>query len=143
MARIAFVQNLAVEYLAVMYLSASLKQSGHDADVFILRRSEKNLARQILDFRPDLVAFSCTTGMHHWAVNFAAYLKRLRPVLTIFGGPHPTFCPDLINEPAVDIRCRGEGEETIVEIADKLDAKEPVSDTLNCHVKTNGKILKI
>ncbi len=142
MARIAFVQNIAYEYLAVMYLSAVLKRAGHKADAFLLERSEEKLSREVLEFEPDLVAFSCTTGIHHWAVEFAARLKRLRPVRTIFGGPHATFFPDLIREPSVDIICRGEGEEAIVDIADKLDAGEPIEDVPNCHVKLNGQIVR-
>lgn len=142
MARIAFVQNLAFEYLGVMTLSAVLKRSRHEVDVFVLERNEDALAREVLAFKPDLVAFSCTTGIHHWAVKFAVSLKKLRPILTIFGGPHATFFPELIEEPSVDIICRGEGEGAIAEIAAKLDAKEPLADTLNCCFKLNGEIVR-
>jgi len=140
MARIAFVQNLAYEYLSVMYLAAVLKQAGHEVEVFLLERSEKALISEVLEYRPDLVAFSCSTGVHHWAVKFAAMVKNRRSVLTIFGGPHATFFPELIEEPSVDIICRGEGEEAIVEIAEQLDAGKTRTDTLNCFFKLNGHI---
>lgn len=140
MARIAFVQNIAFEYLGVMHLSAVLKKAGHEVEVFLLEQSEQSLVRQVLDFEPSIVAFSCTTGVHHWAISFASLLKQARPTLTIFGGPHATFFPELIEQPSVDIICRGEGEEAIVEIAGKLDAGEPLADTLNCHVRSNGQI---
>ncbi|UCD57588.1 MAG: B12-binding domain-containing radical SAM protein [Candidatus Hydrogenedentota bacterium] len=142
MTRIAFVQNLAYEYLGVMYLSASLKQAGHEVQAFIRERSEEALAREVLEFAPDLVAFSCTTGIHHWALHFAGLLKRYRPVPTIFGGPHATFFPELIEQPSVDVICRGEGEEAIVEIADRLDSGKPIDGTLNCHIKRNGQIVR-
>jgi anaerobic magnesium-protoporphyrin IX monomethyl ester cyclase len=141
MARIAFVQNLAYEYLGVMYLSASLKEAGHSSEAFILERSEDDLARQVLDFHPDLVAFSCTTGVHHWAEDFAEKIKRRRRVLTVFGGPHPTFFPNMIEHPPVDVVCRGEGEQAIVEMANRVDAGEPVHDILNCSFKLNGKFI--
>ena len=62
MSRIAFVQNLAYEYLGVMDPSAGLKQAGHTTEAFILERNEAELVTQVLDFQPDMVAFSCTTG---------------------------------------------------------------------------------
>lgn len=142
MARIAFVQNIAFEYLGVMHLSAVLKEAGHEVEVFLLEQSEQSLARQALDFEPSLVAFSCTTGVHHWAISFASLLRQMRPTLTIFGGPHATFFPELIEQPSVDIICRGEGEGAIVEIADKLDAGKPLADTLNCCFKSNGQIVR-
>ncbi len=75
MARIAFVQNLAYEYLGTMYLSSVLKQAGHQVDVFILELSEEHLVREVLKFKPDIAAFSVTTGIHNWAVDFANRLK--------------------------------------------------------------------
>ena len=61
MSRIGFVQNLAFEYLGVMYLSAALKQAGHMTESFILERNEAELVTQVLDFQPDMVTFSCAT----------------------------------------------------------------------------------
>jgi radical SAM superfamily enzyme YgiQ (UPF0313 family) len=141
MARIGFVQNLAYEYLGVMYLSASLKQAGHSSEVFILERGADELARQVLAFRPDIVAFSCTTGVHRWAADFAAKIKRRSGVLTVFGGPHATFFPKFIEHPAVDVICRGEGEQAIVELANKINAGEPIHDILNCSFKLNGELI--
>jgi radical SAM superfamily enzyme YgiQ (UPF0313 family) len=140
MNRIAFVQNLTYEYLGVMYLSAALKQAGHCAEVFILEGNEKELIRDVVNFQPSVVAFSVTTGIHKWAVEFAASLKQVYQTLTMFGGPHPTFFPELIENPSVDIICRGEGELAIVDIANKLNAEKSIEDTLNCQFKLDGQI---
>ncbi len=142
MARIAFVQNLAYEYLGVMYLSAALRQAGHKTEAFIRERSDDELARQVLEFEPDVAAFSCTTGIHHWAVDCADRIKRQGRVLTVFGGPHPTFFPDFIEHTPVDVICRGEGEQAVVELADRLDAGDSLYDTRNCYFKRNGKIIR-
>ena len=96
---------------------------------------------RFLDFQPDVVAFSCTTGVHRWAGDFAEKIKRGRDVLTVVGGPHPTFFPKFIEHPGVDVICRGEGEQAIVEMANKISAGEPVQDTLNCWFKRNGEIV--
>jgi anaerobic magnesium-protoporphyrin IX monomethyl ester cyclase len=142
LARIAFVQNLAFEYLGVMYLSAALKQAGHQVEVFLLKRSESDLAKQVLSFRPTLVAFSVTTGMHHWALNFASRIRGFSNVPTIFGGPHATYFPELIENPSVDMICRGEGEQAIVELADKMETGESVHDIPNLWVKIDGEIVR-
>jgi anaerobic magnesium-protoporphyrin IX monomethyl ester cyclase len=142
MARIAFIQNLAYEYLGTMYLSAVLKAAGHHADVFILEKTEDELVQQVLGYQPDIAAFSVTTGIHLWATEFAERLKSVRNVPTIFGGPHPTYFPELIHHPAVDMICRGEGEEAIVELADAIDRKEPFAEIKNLWVKCGDQIVK-
>jgi len=40
---------------------------------------------------------------------------------SIFGGPHPTFFPDMINENGVDAICIGEGEQAILDILENID----------------------
>lgn len=142
MARIAFVQELAVEQLGVMYLSAVLKLAGHEVDLFILEKDEQHLASQVAAFRPQIAAFSVTTGSHHWAASFACRLKQSMPVLTVFGGPHPTFFPGFIEHEGVDVVCIGEGEHAMKELADKIGTGTPPDDTLNCLIKTSAGVVR-
>ena len=143
MAKIAFIQNISYEYLGVMYLSAVLKKEGHEVEVFLYREEGKrNFLLELSRFRPDLVGFSCVTGNFNWAREFAFLVKEALPVLTIFGGPHPTICPEIINEPSIDIVCRGEGELTLCELAKKLDKKEDFSNVLGLWIKRDNKIFK-
>jgi len=74
MARIAFVQNMAIQYLGIMYLSSLLKRTGHTVDVFIVGRDEDKAVREITSFKPDIVGFSLTTGNHQWALSFSKLL---------------------------------------------------------------------
>jgi radical SAM superfamily enzyme YgiQ (UPF0313 family) len=141
MARIAFVQNLAIEYIGTMYLSAALKKHGHNTEVFI-GVGNKRMINEIVGYRPDLVGFSCTTGLHRWCLKMAGDIKKLIPAKTIFGGPHPTFFPEIIKEEAVDIVCRGEGEGAIIDLADRMDNREDYTDTLNCWFCHNSRIIK-
>ncbi len=62
--------------------------------------------------------------------------------LSVFGGPHPTFFPELIQQGPVDIVCRGEGEQTILELADKFDQRKSFEDTANCWVKTGDQVTR-
>lgn len=140
MARIAFAQNLAFEYMGVMYLSAALKKNGHEVEVF-LGNGDERLAREIAEFRPDLLAFSCFTGSEAWCVRMAALVKERVSVKVMLGGPHPTFFPDIIREKPVDIICRGEGDEAIVDIAAMLERRVYATDVANCWFSVDGRIV--
>jgi anaerobic magnesium-protoporphyrin IX monomethyl ester cyclase len=141
MAKVAFVQNLDFEYLGVMYLSAALKKNNHQTEIFIGSDVHK-LAKEIKDYNPDLVGFSCTTGIHSWCLKVAQEIKKTIPAKIIFGGPHPTFFPEIIGHDAVDIICRGEGEGAILDIAKSIDEGRDYAQTLNCWFSVDGKIIK-
>lgn len=144
MARVAFIQNLAYEYLGIMYLSAVLKEKQHEVDVFVEQGQGLNkLIKDIEKFKPDIAGFSCTTGGHKWGICAANLLKVKMPYLKIiFGGPHATFFPDVINEPSIDIICRGEGEGALLELSDRIDRGEDYVDIANLWVKKKGVIYK-
>jgi radical SAM superfamily enzyme YgiQ (UPF0313 family) len=57
-------------------------------------------------------------------------------IITVFGGPHATFFPEMIGENCVDVICIGEGEEALAELADKIDKNEDYSEILNFWVKS-------
>ncbi len=140
MAKIAIVQDIYWEYLGVMYIASVLKRGGHRVEVFI-ERSDKNLVKGLLDFAPDLTAFPVTTGMHIRAVETAHAIKKFINTKIIFGAYHPTFFPEIISEDCVDIICRGEAEETMLELADRVDRNEDFS-VFNCWVKDGKGIIK-
>lgn len=142
MARIAFVQNLAFEYLGVMYISSLLKKNGHRVEVFLSSSNIEKVIKELVDYRPDLVGFPCSTGIHKQSLEFANELKKKLDVKTIFGGPHPTFFPEVIHEKPVDIICRGEGEYAMLEIANNIDSNCDYTGTLSCWFKVDGEIIK-
>ena len=141
MAKIAFVQNLAFEYMGTMYLSSVLKQHSHQAEAFIGDMGPKMIC-QIRNYNPDLVGFSCVTGLHDWCLKAAREIKKSISAKIIFGGPHPTFFPDVINEGPVDIICRGEGEGAILDIADNIDRGSDYTKTQNCWFLTKSGVIK-
>lgn len=142
MARMAFVQNIAFEYLGVMYISALLKRHGHVVDMFIANGNEEKTIDEIAAFKPDIVGFPCTTGLHRWALAFAAKVKGEIPCKVLFGGAHATYFPEVINEPPVDIICRSEGEYAVLELLEKINHGADLTDTLNCWFKVDGEIIR-
>lgn len=141
MAKIAFVQKLAFEYLGIMHISSVLKANGHNVEIFIGGNFEK-LANDIKSYGANLVGFSCHTGNYSWCSHAAEAIKNLNNVLTVFGGPHPTFFPEIITSPHIDAVCQGEGEMASLELADKFDKKEDITKIPNCWFKQNGQIIK-
>lgn len=104
---------------------------------------EDNLLINFLkDFQPDAIGLSVISG----TIEEAAYVnKLLKPhfdVPFIWGGPGPTLEPDrCIQE--TDIVCINEGEEVIVELANKLDAGENISNIDGTWVReVDGSITK-
>jgi len=139
--RVAFLQKLWHEHLGVMWLAAVLKRAGHEAAVFI-EKGERDVAASALAWRPDLVAFSSTTGDHLWALDTAARIRSCAKTPTIMGGAHPTFFPEVIQDPNLDFICRGEGEDALVELADALATGKPAEGIPNLWVKKNGQVMR-
>lgn len=124
MARVLFVQDIVYEYFGVMYISAYLKQHGHECDV-VIEYADKNLYKKVQDYNPDLIAFSVLTGSYNWALEKADVLKRMLKKPIVFGGVHVFLNPDkTIQQPCVDIVCTGEGETPMLELCNSIDKGE-------------------
>lgn len=70
--------------------------------------------------RPGLVGFSCTTASFHDAMRLAGLVKQELPhSRTVFGGPHVSALQEQILEfsPLIDCAVLGEGEQTLLELA--------------------------
>ena len=141
MARVAFIQTEWFEHLGILYLASSLRAKGHEPSL-IIERSPKKAAAMIVESGPDIVAFSATTGAHKSALLVANEVRPYFKGNIIMGGPHPTFFPEVINEPSLDAICRGEGDDVLVEFCARLDRGEDLSDIHGFWVKKNGEVFK-
>lgn len=141
MTKILFLQNIAYEYFGVMWLSTALKRAGHDCSI-LMEGYDKDVVKSAIKSDADIIAFSCTTGLHKWAFKISKELKEKTDKLILFGGPHPTYFPEMVDNPDIDIICLGEGEGAIVELADKLEKKQDITKISNLWVKKDGKLYK-
>lgn len=141
MAKVLFIQNIPFEFMGPMYISAMLKENGHDCRLLITK-DNKNYLSELMDYNPDIVAFSVMTGPHLAAIETAHAIKQNINAMVVFGGPHPTFFPDVIKESCVDIVCIGEGEEAMVELTDNLDRGKDISSIRNMWIKKGDEIVK-
>lgn len=116
MAKVLFIERkIRDEKQGLMYLSAVLKEKGHETEV--VQTEEEDIFSIIEKFNPDFFAYSICTGEHKHALELNSQLKQKYPgKLSIFGGPHVTFFPEIANEEGVDYAVIGEGEEAIIDI---------------------------
>lgn len=141
MARIAFVQNICMEYLGIMHLASVVKSRGDQVQVFV-GGNVKRLLKDLKDYKPDIVGFSSTTGIHNKDLVVARTIKSSIKTMTLFGGPHPTFFPEIIEDNAVDVVCIGEGEGALSDLADAVNSNTSIDHIQNCWVKKEGHIIK-
>ena len=116
------------------YIAASLRRAGHRVAVHLREEVlEKNgydwsaadaeLRRLLDEFRPEVVGLSLLTSGVTEGGTIAAMAKEVcgRQVLVVAGGVHASALPERLLEecPAIDVAVVGEGEQTLVELADR------------------------
>ena len=109
--------------LGLAYMSAVLKQNGFEVKVFdcpIYGIDHEKLKSELSAFQPTIVGVGAMTQTFESALKTAHAAKEACPEAKIvMGGPHATFQDKeiLSQEKVVDIIVRGEGEETLLELA--------------------------
>ena len=122
MAKLLFLQNLEYELLGPMYISSMVKSHGHECRL-VLGKHLSDFSGVIEEYCPDMVGFSVMSGSQMWAVDIAGEIKENYGILNAFGGPHPTFFPEFIEEPNVDVLVRGEGEDAMLDVLNCIEEK--------------------
>jgi len=128
-----------IEPLGMMYLSSSAKKSGHQVELSL---TSEDLEKKISEFNPDVIGYSVMTGDQDFYMDINRKLKKKFNFTSIFGGPHPTFFSDMIEEEGVDVVCKGEGEDAFRELLDKLESGKVIDYIPNLYVKNNGDVKK-
>lgn len=137
--RVAFVQNFWEELSGPLLLAEILSLEGHEVRFFI---EEDGFEKKIGEFAPDVLALSVCTGQHHWYLDLAERAKAGLPKkpLVVMGGPHPTHFPDIVNHPAVDAICRGDGEIALPKLLAGVKNGVPPADVENFYVKIGDRV---
>lgn len=127
------------EPLGMMHISALLKQHGHTCEALDLAGGE-DLVTAVRGHDPQLLAFSAVTGPHRRLVHASREIKKKINVLSIFGGPHPSYFPEMLEEDGVDIICRGEGEYPMLELVDAIESGRDFTGIHNLWIKRDGQV---
>jgi len=107
--------------LGLGFITARLRGQGHDATTVNMSAwSWARVARFLRAERPDIVGVSVFTFNRHEAMRVAALARAANPAcLLVAGGPHATHLSRhlLTHYPQLDAVARGEGEETMLDLA--------------------------
>lgn len=147
-----------IDPLGIMWLSAVLKERGHTVGLVRVRRpggdgatSERrrgafavddDLIDEVRRFRPDVLLHSVTTGAHRHALHVNREIRRRVDAVSLFGGPHATFFPEMIDEDGVDAICVGEGFEALPEFLERLEDGRAADACENIHMKVGGRVVR-
>jgi len=139
------VKNLVPQTpLSLLTLCPGLEERGYQP-VVIDTRVESDYRDKIKGLLGDalFVGVTTMTGKQiHYACQISIWIKSFAPETTIvWGGIHPTMLPEeTLNNSFVDIVAAGEGERTIVELADALSGKRVLKGVKGLYLKDkNGR----
>jgi len=134
--------------LGLAYLAAVLEQNNFDVTIIdcpACRMDHKKLKEELSSMQPALVGIASMTPTVPSALESARVAKEAcSDTKVVMGGPHATFADTeiLTEEPAVDVIVRGEGEETLLELAQNLPELRNLSKIRGITFKHNGEIVK-
>ncbi|RLI78254.1 B12-binding domain-containing radical SAM protein [Archaeoglobales archaeon] len=110
--------------LGLGYLASVLRANGFKVQIvdnLVERLSFDGLIKRIKNSQ--IVGITSTTPTFNSALRYAKVIKgKLSNVFVILGGVHATFMPyEAMKHGYVDAVCVGEGEQTIVEVAERVE----------------------
>ena len=107
----------------LMYLASSLEKESYSVKIVdddLLQMGYEKVSELAGKLNPQLVGVTATTSTIKSALKYVELVKNILPnSLTVIGGPHTTFMPSetLKSSENLDVVVMGEGEETIVDLA--------------------------
>ncbi|MBM7616204.1 B12-binding domain-containing radical SAM protein [Alkaliphilus hydrothermalis] len=157
--RSSAISMAGAEHLGQASLASVLRQEGYPVELINyqlvdffnewdnLEKNEFDIlesAEYILRFNPDMVGFCVTSMTFDSASELSIQLKQIKPdIKIVWGGPQSTLEASNIieNEDYIDCIAVGDGEETIIDLADAFLQKKSISDIEGICYKESGKVI--
>lgn len=133
--------------LGLAFLAGALERAGCEVrmmDCVVFPYSPRWLSESMEAFKPHLVGATAVSMTVDHALTVLNQVKAIDPsVTTVIGGPHATFCASRIldNTPSVDVVVRGEGEASMVALADAVERRKPLSEVPGIAFRDGGRIV--
>ena len=141
----------SVSSYGLRLLSSILKKNGHQVTSLFLGLNFVNESippeshAEIAKFAcgSQLIGISLSSNYYRISIDLTRILKERCPQIPVlWGGIHPTIEPDECIK-FCDMVCIGEAEEAIKELAQRMDAGQPCTDTRNFFFKqSDGSVIK-
>ena len=120
----------AASPLGLLSIASVLQEAGHKVKIYD-HNIENNGIKKCLEFKPDLVGITSFTGMMiKDGLNLSKKFHK-REIPIVWGGVHASLLPvQTVSDPNIDMVIVGEGEETIVDLANSIENNRDL-----CNVK--------
>jgi anaerobic magnesium-protoporphyrin IX monomethyl ester cyclase len=134
--------------LGLAYLAAVLDHDGYEVRIMdcpVCEIDHKKLKADLAAFGPSLVGIGSMTPTIESAFKSAVVAKEACPdAKVVVGGPHVTFMDreTLLQEPAIDVVVRGEGEETLSELVKQLPNLSKLEDVKGITFRKGNQIIQ-
>jgi len=134
--------------IGLAYLAAVLEENGYDVTVIDCPALEMNLGQlktKLASINPDVVGITSMTPTIQSALLSASAAKEACPdAMVVLGGPHATFMDEQVlnEEAAVDVVVRGEGEETLLELAENVSNTKSLNKIQGITFRDNGQTVR-
>ena len=138
----------SIALLGLGYLAGVLEKNGYEVDVIdcaALNISFEEVENELSKRQPDIVGLTSTTLTYKSALRIIRIAEEVCPnCFTVMGGPHVTFWDDKALEecPQLDVVVRKEGESTLLELVQRLEAGKSFDDVLGITYRKDGKVVK-
>ncbi len=140
--------HLPFALLGLGYLAAVLEKNGYKVDVIdcqVLKLSFEDFRSEIGKRQPDIVGVTSSTLTYQSGLKLVKIAKEaVQKCITAMGGSHVTFWDDKALEecPELDVVVRREGENTFLELAQRIEADKSYHDIIGTTTRKDGKILR-
>ncbi len=135
--RVLFVEK-QIDYapLGLLYLSSVLRRAGHSVRLAVA--SDEDPVALAREWQPGVVGYSVYTGSQTAYRDLNLRIKAVTDAISVFGGPHPTYFPEFVEEPGVDAVCLGEGEQAMLDLVEAAGSGAPLTGIPNWWFKRDG-----
>jgi anaerobic magnesium-protoporphyrin IX monomethyl ester cyclase len=144
-ARVVLVGFEDQDNLGLRYLSSRLRQAGHESKIVTITGGHQSVLRECGERHPHIVGFSLI--FQYLVPHFAELLRQLRSqgVTAHFtmGGHYASFEPAALLDvmPELDSVVRFEGEDTLLELCERLASDEPWMDILGIACRSASSVV--
>lgn len=135
------------EPLGLAYIASYLLENGHEVKIldafsmgannverdekyFRYGLSDKSIKRHIKDYKPEIVGITSMFTLHAKGVHFTAKaVKEANPnIPVVVGGSHVSILPEwVLSDKNIDLIVKGEGEETFLDIVNRVEKGRSIS----------------
>jgi anaerobic magnesium-protoporphyrin IX monomethyl ester cyclase len=141
--RILFVVKslYTMERLGVMYMSSLALARGWETNLVISdEEDEESICQRAKDWDPEILAFSCMSPEYPSLAGLARRLRQVSKAFILFGGPHPTFFQNIIEEDFIDALAFGEGDISFPLFLDSYSGD--FTKTPGMHFRTSHSVIR-